>query len=72
MIESGNPKDFWCYGDENEIGAAAKALGVNFEEGMGALSSAAKVVGEHFHPLWGGNVDVPSYIAFQETPLQPF
>merc|ERR1719331_2495712 len=27
---------------------------------------------EQFHPLWGGNVDVPSYIAFQETPLQQF
>merc|ERR1712060_49648 len=29
-------------------------------------------VGENFHPLWGGNIDVPSYIAFQETPLQAF
>ena len=29
-------------------------------------------VAEHFHPLFGGNIDVPSYIAFQETPLQTF
>ena len=29
-------------------------------------------MGENFHPLFGGNIDVPSYIAFQETPLQTF
>ena len=34
------------------------------------LAALGFVVGEHFHPLWGGNVDVPSYIAWQETPLQ--
>ena len=36
------------------------------------LASLGFLVGENFHPLWGGEVDVPSYIAFQETPLQPF
>jgi len=36
------------------------------------LASLGFIVGEQFHPLWGGNVDVPSYIAFQETPLQAF
>jgi len=36
------------------------------------LASVGFLVGESFHPLWGGEVDVPSYIAFQETPLQPF
>jgi len=36
------------------------------------LASLGFLVGEQFHPLWGGNVDVPSYIAFQETPLQTF
>jgi len=36
------------------------------------LAAVGFLVGEQFHPLWGGNVDVPSYIAFQETPLQPF
>jgi light-harvesting complex I chlorophyll a/b binding protein 4 len=36
------------------------------------LASLGFIVGEQFHPLWGGNVDVPSYIAFQETPLQNF
>mmetsp|Transcript_36264 Transcript_36264/g.72118 ORF Transcript_36264/g.72118 Transcript_36264/m.72118 type:complete len:209 (-) Transcript_36264:222-848(-) len=34
------------------------------------LASLGFLVGEQFHPLFGGNVDVPSYIAFQETPLQ--
>jgi hypothetical protein len=29
-------------------------------------------VGEQIHPLFGGTIDVPSYIAFQETPLQTF
>jgi len=36
------------------------------------LAALGFVVGEQFHPLWGGNIDVPSYIAFQETPLQTF
>jgi len=34
------------------------------------LASVGFVVGESFHPMWGGNIDVPSYIAWQETPLQ--
>lgn len=36
------------------------------------LASLGFVVGEQFHPLFGGDIDVPSYIAFQETPLQTF
>jgi light-harvesting complex I chlorophyll a/b binding protein 4 len=36
------------------------------------LATVGFVVGEHWHPLWGGSIDVPSYIAFQETPLQTF
>jgi hypothetical protein len=34
------------------------------------LASLGFLVGEQFHPLFGGNIDVPSYIAFQATPLQ--
>ena len=34
------------------------------------LAALGFVVGENFHPLFGGSIDVPSYIAFQETPLQ--
>lgn len=36
------------------------------------LAGLGFLVGEQFHPLWGGEIDVPSYIAFQETPLQAF
>jgi len=36
------------------------------------LASLGLLVGEQFHPLFGGNIDVPSYIAFQATPLQTF
>merc|ERR1719387_1401041 len=36
------------------------------------LASLGFVVAEQFHPLFGGNIDVPSYVAFQETPLQTF
>merc|ERR1719197_1483974 len=36
------------------------------------LASLGFLVGENFHPLFGGDIDVPSYIAFQETPLQQF
>jgi len=36
------------------------------------LASLGFIVQESFHPLFGGNIDVPSYIAFQETPLEKF
>merc|ERR1719231_2037272 len=36
------------------------------------LAALGFLVGEQFHPLFGGSIDVPSYIAFQETPLQTF
>ena len=36
------------------------------------LAAVGFPLAEQFHPLWGGQVDVPSYIAFQETPLQTF
>jgi len=36
------------------------------------LASVGFLVAEFFHPFWGGSIDVPSYIAFQETPLQAF
>jgi|ERR1712228_330550 len=39
---------------------------------VGMLAAVGFLVGENFHPLWGGNIDVPSYLAFQETPLQTF
>ena len=36
------------------------------------LGALGFLIGEQFHPLFGGNVDVPSYVAFQATPLQTF
>mmetsp|Transcript_23999 Transcript_23999/g.63361 ORF Transcript_23999/g.63361 Transcript_23999/m.63361 type:complete len:229 (+) Transcript_23999:25-711(+) len=36
------------------------------------LAAVGFPVAEQFHPLFGGGVDVPSYIAFQSTPLQAF
>ena len=36
------------------------------------LAAVGFLVGEQFHPLFGGDIDVPSYVAFQQTPLQTF
>jgi len=36
------------------------------------LAALGMLVGEQFHPLFGGDIDVPAYIAFQQTPLQAF
>ena len=36
------------------------------------LAALGFPVAEQFHPFFGGEIDVPSYIAFQETPLQIF
>merc|ERR1719210_2543960 len=36
------------------------------------LASLGFLVGENFHPLFGGDIDAPSYLAFQQTPLQTF
>merc|ERR1719182_954410 len=36
------------------------------------LASLGMLVGEQFHPLFGGDIDVPAYIAFQQTPLENF
>merc|ERR1719472_268970 len=39
---------------------------------LGMLASLGIVVGESYHPLFGGDIDVPAYLAFQQTPLQTF
>merc|ERR1719440_1261589 len=36
------------------------------------LASLGILVAENFHPLFGGKIDVPAYVAFQQTPLQTF
>merc|ERR1719198_2904514 len=34
------------------------------------LAALGFLVGENFHPLFGGNIDAPAYLAFQQTPLE--
>jgi hypothetical protein len=34
------------------------------------LAALGFLVGEQYHPLFGGDIDVPSYVAFQATPLE--
>merc|ERR1719446_7374 len=36
------------------------------------LAALGMLVGEQFHPLFGGDIDAPAYIAFQQTPLEAF
>merc|ERR1711988_1246424 len=36
------------------------------------LAALGILVGENFHPLFGGDIDAPAAFAFQETPLQQF
>jgi len=36
------------------------------------LASLGILVAEQFHPLFGGDIDVPAYIAYQAIPLQAF
>jgi len=39
---------------------------------VGMLAAFGFLLAEQFHPLFGGDIDVPSYLAFQQTPLQTF
>merc|ERR1719158_1787785 len=46
---------------------------VELKHGRVAMLAALGIlVGENYHPLFGGNIDVPAYLAFQQTPLQKF
>merc|ERR1711981_1266240 len=46
---------------------------VELKHGRVAMLAALGIlVGEQFHPLFGGNIDVPAIYAFQQTPLQAF
>lgn len=36
------------------------------------LASLGILVAESFHPLFGGSIDAPAYLAFQQTPLEQF
>mmetsp|Transcript_72886 Transcript_72886/g.129147 ORF Transcript_72886/g.129147 Transcript_72886/m.129147 type:complete len:255 (-) Transcript_72886:282-1046(-) len=39
---------------------------------LGMLAALGFLVAEQWHPLFGGDIDVPSYLAFQQTPLEKF
>merc|ERR1719253_2359230 len=72
------PMGFWdplgfCSADDITEGKIKFYREVELKHGrVGMLAALGFVVGENFHPLFGGNIDVPSYLAFQETPLETF
>merc|ERR1719185_34015 len=39
---------------------------------IGMLAALGFPLAEVYHPLFGGNIDAPSYLAFQQTPLETF
>merc|ERR1712139_207000 len=63
----------FCSADDITEGKIKFYREVELKHGrVGMLAALGFVVGENFHPLFGGNIDVPSYLAFQQTPLQTF
>jgi hypothetical protein len=63
----------FCSADDVTEGKIKFYREVELKHGrVGMLASLGFIVGENFHPLFGGNIDVPSYLAFQQTPLQTF
>merc|ERR1712134_171853 len=63
----------FCSADDITEGKIRFYREVELKHGrVGMLAALGFLVGENFHPLFGGNIDLPSYIAFQETPLQTF
>jgi len=59
--------------DGMSAGSARYYREVELKHGRVAMLAAVGfVVGEAFHPLFGGDIDVPSFVAFQATPLQAF
>merc|ERR1719337_830126 len=72
------PLGFWdplgfCSDDRAEEGKLKFYREVELKHGrVGMLAALGFVVGENFHPLFGGNIDAPAYLAFQQTPLETF
>ncbi|KAL1512303.1 hypothetical protein AB1Y20_005565 [Prymnesium parvum] len=65
-----DPLDFSASASEGKVRFYRE---VELKHGRVAMLAALGfLVAEYFHPLFGGEIDVPSYIAFQETPLQVF
>merc|ERR1712072_746941 len=72
------PLGFWdplgfCEAEDLTEGKLKFYREVELKHGrVGMLAALGFVVGENFHPLFGGDIDVPTYLAFQQTPLQTF
>merc|ERR1719316_1513813 len=63
----------FCSADDVTEGKIKFYREVELKHGrVGMLAALGFLVGENFHPLFGGDVDVPLYLAFQQTPLQTF
>merc|ERR1711968_222920 len=63
----------FCSADDITEGKIKFYREVELKHGRVAMLAALGfIVGENFHPLFGGGIDVPSYVAFQATPLQTF
>jgi hypothetical protein len=63
----------FCSDKEISLGKIRFYREVELKHGrVGMLAALGFVVGENFHPLFGGDIDVPAYLAFQQTPLQKF
>merc|ERR1719355_124319 len=63
----------FCSADDITEGKIRFYREVELKHGrIGMLAALGFLIGESFHPLFGGNIDVPAYLAFQQTPLQTF
>merc|ERR1712025_865753 len=63
----------FCSADDITEGKIKFYREVELKHGrVGMLAALGFLVGENFHPLFGGDIDVSSYLAFQQTPLQTF
>jgi len=70
------PLGFWDpagFTDDKSEGKIRFYREVELKHGrLGMLAALGFLVGENFHPLFGGDIDVPAYLAFQQTPLEIF
>jgi hypothetical protein len=63
----------FCSAEDATVGKIKFYREVELKHGrVGMLASLGLLVGERFHPLFGGDIDAPAYLAFQQTPLQEF
>merc|ERR1711871_305529 len=63
----------FCSADDITEGKIKFYREVELKHGrVGMLAALGFVVGENFHPIFGGNIDAPAYLAFQQTPLETF